>query len=90
MAKTLTKINPLSSAKVLGVIYGLFTLIFVPFFLLAAIFSPQKNHQAGVGGIAILFLLYPIFGFIGGLIGSCIYNLAAHWVGGVEIEVEDK
>lgn len=48
----------------------------------------------GAGSIAIglgimcgLPILYAIVGFIGGAIGALIYNVAARFVGGVELEL---
>ena len=49
----------------------------------------------GVGkGTALAFLaligmpiLFATFGFIAGVIGAFLYNLAARWVGGIEIDL---
>jgi len=93
MKKQLTHISPLRAGIVLGVLYGLLGLIFVPFFLLAAIFgSKSGGAPAAFGGVffAILFpVLYAVAGFIGGIIAAAIYNLVASWTGGLEFEVRD-
>ena len=40
----------------------------------------------GVGAIILIPIFYGIIGFIAGLIGAAIYNIAASIVGGVVIE----
>jgi hypothetical protein len=74
------------TAKVLGVLYGLMGLIFVPVFLVMGMFSP---NEAGFGiGMAVVFpLLYGVGGFVFTAIGCAIYNVVAGWVGGIEIEL---
>jgi hypothetical protein len=92
MRKQLTRISPLRAGIVLGVLYGLLGLVFVPFFLLAAIFGSKAGALAAFGGVffAILFpVLYAAAGFIGGIIAAALYNLVAKWTGGLEFEVRD-
>jgi hypothetical protein len=77
------------TAKFLAVMYLLFGLLFVPFFLLAGMFSPE-----GTGGFGAMFaiampLIYAVMGVIGGAIGAALYNLVAGWVGGIEVEIAD-
>jgi len=84
----------------LAVIYGLGSLVFVPFFLLfslAASMAPQMSQGPGplpmmlgmgIGFMIFAPILYAFIGFITGLIGACIYNLVAKWIGGIEVEVE--
>ena len=84
------RIAPLQSGKVLAAIYALVSLIIVPFLLIAAALSPKDS-----GGIPIVMavampVIYIVFGFIGGIIGACIYNLVAKCVGGMDIEVEQE
>jgi len=33
-------------------------------------------------------VIYGVMGFIFGVISAAIYNLVAHWIGGIEVEVE--
>ena len=77
------------SAKFMAVLQGLFGLVFIPFFLLASMFSPE-----GTGGFGMIFaialpVMYAVIGLIGGAIGSALYNLVAGWVGGLEVELGD-
>ena len=88
----------------LGVLYGGFGLIFVPLMAVAAIAGAFAQHfqqnQAGsaapvaltTGGLLVLSLLFPVIygvmGFIFGVITAAIYNLVAHWIGGIEIDLD--
>jgi len=36
----------------------------------------------------VMVMLYPLFGFIGGIILAALYNLAAKWVGGIRFTME--
>jgi hypothetical protein len=96
------RIRVLSLAKVMGIIYAgmglVFGLIFSFFALLGAAFGsafqdasgPEAIFGAlfGVGAVIILPILYGLMGFLGGLLMSALYNLAARAVGGLELEVE--
>ncbi len=75
------------TAKVVGVIYAVMGLVFVPVFFLAAMFAP-KETGLGTGFALALPILYGVAGFIFTAIGCAIYNLVAGWVGGVEVELE--
>ena len=99
MTKTLKRIAPVKFGIVLGIVYGLISLIFTPFFLLgtlvAAMVPATDGHtHAGLGlglGLVFCFLIPIVYTVLGGLIGmlmAWIYNVAAGWVGGIEIEVE--
>jgi hypothetical protein len=99
MTKRLKKIDPLQLGKMLSVIYGLGTLIFVPFFLFAALiasFAPSSQaipaipmlFGMGIGFILFVPVMYAVIGFITGVIGAFIYNIVAKWIGGIEVEVE--
>ncbi len=86
MKKRITHISPLQQGIVCGVLYGLISLIAVPFIILAALF--------GHGGLSIIFaifipVIYAIVGFIGGIIVALVYNLVATWTGGVELTLTD-
>lgn len=77
------------TAKVLGVLYALMGLVFVPFLLIAAMFTPSESESSfGVGLAIMLPLLYGLVGFVFTAIGCALYNLVAGWVGGIEVELE--
>ena len=73
------------TAKVLGVLYGVMGLVFVPFFLVVAMFSPSES-DFGLGFAIVLPLLYGLAGFVFTAIGCLLYNLVAGWVGGIEVD----
>jgi hypothetical protein len=96
----LKRIDPFSVAKVAGIMYGLLGLLIGAIFALVSLFGAalgsafDESGQAWIGGLfgvgAVIFLpiLYGIFGFIGGLIISALYNVAAGMAGGVQVELE--
>lgn len=78
----------------IGVVYGL---VFMIFGAAISSLAPQGDSQAmgGVGAIVIGLIImiavpifYGILGFIGGVIGALVYNLAAGVVGGLKFELE--
>lgn len=75
------------TAKVIGVLYALMGLIFVPFLLIVSMYSPSKP---GIGpGFALLLpIIYGVLGFIFTALGCVIYNFVAGLVGGVEVELD--
>ena len=94
MKKQLTYIAPLRAGIVLGVLYGILSLIVVPFVLLAAVLGgktgvPVPAIFLGAGLAILLPVLYATAGFIGGVIAAALYNLIARWTGGFEFEVRD-
>ena len=93
MKKQLTRIAPVKAGIVLGILYGLVSLIVVPFFLLAALMASKTGTATpvfmGVGFAVCLPVIYAVLGFVGGIIMAAIYNLIAGWTGGIEFEVKD-
>jgi hypothetical protein len=94
MTKRIQRIAPLQLGIVLAVLYGVLSLIAVPFILIASL-AGAKAHGglAPFGGgmiVAILIpFLYAALGFIGGIITAAIYNLIASWTGGIELTLAD-
>jgi hypothetical protein len=93
--RRIKRIAPLQLGKMLAVVYGLIGLVVIPFFMIMSAVMPQMPAEQragfmalGMGFILFLPVMYAIIGFIGGLIGACIYNIVAKWVGGIEVEVE--
>jgi len=96
--RTIRRFDPLQLGKVFAIVYGGLALLITPFMILIAL---AGGHQSGglqgsgglVGmfgiGFALIFpFIYALAGFIGGIIGAFIYNLAAKLVGGIQVEVE--
>ena len=93
--RTLKRVAPLSAGKVLALLYGVMGLIFIPFFLLMTAMTSQLPPAqrgifalVGTGFAVAMPLFYAAIGFVGGVVSAAIYNVAAKWVGGIEVEVE--
>jgi hypothetical protein len=99
MTKKLKRIAPVKFGIVMGVFYGLISLVIVPFFLIAIIaasFAPNSQNSMSPGlsigmGVAFAIFLpffYAIFGCLFGMLAAWMYNVVASWIGGIEFEVE--
>jgi hypothetical protein len=62
-------------------------LVFMPFLLLAAVFSPRGTHFSAAFALALPFL-YGVCGFVFTAIACAIYNVVAGLVGGIEVELD--
>jgi len=85
----------MKTATVVAVMYMLIVAVFVvPFLLIALIAAPTQGSgsMGGVGGILVIgFLSIVVYGLLGWVftaIAAAVYNLAAGWVGGIEVQVE--
>jgi len=77
----------------IGIIYGLFFMIFGA--AMSSLAPRDSQVMGGAGAIVIGLVImiavpvfYGILGFVGGAIGALVYNLAAGVVGGVRFELE--
>ena len=100
---TLKRIEPVSCARISGVIYAglglLFGMLISVFALIGTALSgtppglaqntisPLIGGAVGIGAILICPVLYGVMGFVLAWIGAWFYNLVASKVGGFEIEV---
>ena len=99
---TLKRIGPGSAFKVGLVIYAILGLVigacFAFFSMIAGSLGSLAGSEAsagarvlgmgmGLGAIIVMPILYGIFGGIGAAIGAFIYNLAAGWIGGLEVDI---
>jgi hypothetical protein len=96
------RVNPVSAAKVGGVLYALLGLVIGAFISIGAmvfggLMSSMSDQGSGgpgamvgmlfgAGAIIIMPICYGILGFIGALISAFIYNIAAKITGGVEVD----
>jgi hypothetical protein len=97
------RVNILSCAKVEGTLCAILGLILGAIFALLAVFGAAvgqaMSNSAGAGGnslvgamfglgsVIILPIFYGLFGFVGGALSGALYNLAARFAGGIEIEL---
>ena len=99
MLKRLTflRIDPVSAGKVFGVlhlVYGVFIGFIYATMGLAMVASGGNNAGLGLaiasGSLTILPLILGVFGFLAGMVLALFYNLAASYIGGLVVEVEDE
>ena len=80
---------------ILGLVIGA---CFAFFSMIAGSLGSLAGYQAGagaralglgmgLGAIIVAPILYGILGGIGAALGAVIYNLAAGWVGGLEVDI---
>ena len=86
MKKRITNISPLQFGIVMGILYGIISLIIVPFLFIGMLFG-----HGGLGAVFVIFLpiVYAVMGFILGVITAFVYNLVAQWTGGIELTFSD-
>ena len=91
------RIGPLSFAKLSAVLYAVMGLFVGGVFSLVGLaggFASEAAGAAGMGAIAgvAAIILFPIFygvmGFVLTLFAAWLYNFAADFVGGVEIDIQ--
>ena len=92
------RVQPLSAAKIQGIIGVCVGLLIGALFsligMVAGSLAGGRDGGAlvgmmfGAGAIIILPIFYGVIGFCGGAIGAFVYNLAAGWVGGLEIDTQ--
>jgi len=89
------RFNIVQSALTYATVVGIMMFILlIPFMLIGSAFGGlfQEMPGFGMGGGIVMLLLAPViyFGltFVISAIGFAIYNVAAKWTGGIEVEVE--
>jgi hypothetical protein len=92
----ITRVAPLSAAKVAGILNAVLGLVFGAIVSLAALvgaFAASGGEDAlagalfGVGSIIVLPIFYGCIGFFGTLLMAWLFNVASGMVGGVEIDI---
>jgi len=91
----LKRISPSSAFKVGLVAYGIVGLVLgVICSLIAAAgvtFAPHARMpllgRVGVFAVILCPIIYGIIGGVGAVIAAAIYDLAADWVGGLEVDI---
>jgi len=93
--KKIKRIAPLPAGKITGILYFVLGLFLVPVFLFIGFIGSHaaQGHAVlpaffGVGFAIMAPVFYGVMGFVAGVVGAALYNLAARFVGGIEIEVE--
>ena len=89
----LKRVSPASAFRVGVVVYGILGFILGAICSLIAAAHPFGHHlrtpfgRVGVFAIIVCPIVYGILGGIGATVGAGIYNLAAGWVGGLEVDI---
>jgi hypothetical protein len=81
------------TATVVAIMYMVIVGVFVaPFALLGLLIAPSQGGAGTAAGIVAFGLLaifgYGLLGWVFTALAAAIYNLAARWVGGIEVEIE--
>jgi len=93
----ITRIGPLSCAKITGTLYAVLGLVIgcvVTLIALAGGFASSGEDAGlmgaivGAGAIVVLPIMYGGIGFVFTLIGVWLYNMLAGLVGGIEMDVK--
>ncbi len=99
---TIKRIGPGSAFKVGLVTYAILGLVIGACFAFISMIAGSLGGLAGseasagakalgmgfgLGAIIIMPIMYGILGGIGAAIGAFVYNLAAGWIGGLEIDI---
>ena len=91
------RIGPMSIARLSGMLYAVFGLVFGAIISLVALaggFASDSEGAAefggfiGVAAVVVLPICYGLLGFVATLIGAWLYNVAADAVGGVEVDIQ--
>lgn len=95
----ITRVGPLSVAKIAGVLYAILGLIagaFLSLIGIAGMAGGLANDSPGgamfgalfgIGAIIALPIFYGVLGFLMMLLMAALFNLAARLAGGVELDV---
>jgi hypothetical protein len=91
----ITRVGPVSVAKIAGILYLFLGLVFGAIFSVASVVGGFAADDASVGAMGLFFgmgaiILLPLFyacvGFVMTLVMAAIFNVAAGIVGGVEVD----
>jgi hypothetical protein len=83
MIAKIRRFSILQTGKMLAVLYGFFSIIILPIFFIMLLVKPVEAIP-----LLIMAILYPVMGFIGGIIGAALYNLASRFMGGLELTLD--
>lgn len=94
------RVDPMSVAKIAGVLYGGMGLLFGAFVAAMSLLSsgtaaaagrpgpPVVNAMFGLGAVVAMPLLYGGMGAVMSFLGALFYNWVAGMIGGIQIETE--
>ncbi len=93
MAKRILRIAPWSAGRLFAVIYFFFSFLFIIPMALILSFAPipaASKPPIGPGVLMLLPFVYALAGLLFVALACAFYNLAAKFVGGLEVTVVDE
>ena len=92
---TIRRFSVVKTATVAAVMYMVIVAVFIlPLAILAVAFGRGESAAGGLIGVLAVGLLaalvYGVVGWIFTAIACAVYNLAAGWVGGIEVQVDQS
>lgn len=84
--RTLTRVEPMSVGKVMGILYAFLGCIFIPFAWLG-VFASGEGFPLLIAVFMPVF--YGVIGAICAMIGALLFNVAAGWVGGIRVQLDE-
>lgn len=83
MVVRIRRFSILQTGKLLAVLYGFYSAFLLLIGLVTLFINPKE-------GLPILFMaiLFPLMGFVGGIIVAAVYNLVSQIIGGLELTLE--
>jgi len=89
MSQRITRVVPISAAKLFGAMYFVIGVLAAPFLAIPAMLAGGDQGSAmGIGLFLILPVIYGVMGFIGMAVFAWFYNVLAARIGGVVIETD--
>lgn len=89
MSQRITRVVPMSAAKLFGAMYFVIGIVAAPFLAIPALMAGGDQGSAtGIGLLLILPVIYGVMGFVGMAIFAWFYNVLAARIGGIEIETD--
>jgi hypothetical protein len=78
----------LQTSKLIAVLYlMIFAVIGIPIGAVAILFAPGRLGLPELAALLLILVVYPLMGFVFTALACALYNVAAKWVGGIEIDI---
>ena len=81
------RLGILRTGVFLAAFYTLVIIIMAPFMLIGFL-ADAPEARTGILMMLMMVLMYPLIGFVGGIIMAAFYNFVAKIVGGMQMEME--
>jgi hypothetical protein len=96
MKTQISRLSPHQNGKVFGIVMAVTTLLVgAPVFTFISFMDTSEAEKSRASELVIFFpyifaIVYLIFGYLTGLIGSAVYNVVYKYIGGFEFEQKDR